>query len=106
MRAKLTNCKRCGDPGVGTKSASTGRPFRRALRGYCTACIVIRFFQGEEDGVGFALSPQFDPEGLRLPHVQAQFARVLEVGHSELTIDEIDWDKVIAKWAPGVGWPS
>jgi hypothetical protein len=46
----------------------------------------------------FALPPNFDPEGLRRPHIQRQFVRVLEAGGSELAMQEIDWTKVIEKW--------
>lgn len=48
--------------------------------------------------MGHALQPDFDPEGLKLPHIQQAFARVLAVGASELTMQEINWDQVIAKW--------
>lgn len=63
----------------------------------CAACIVCYFFQ-DESGIGFALPPNFDPEGLKLPHIQAQFARVLLVGESELPADRINWGDVIRKW--------
>ena len=37
----------------------------------------LAFFQEEGDrGIGFALPPNFDPEGLRRPHIQRQFVRV------------------------------
>ena len=97
---KVTRCIRCGDSGQGTSNSdSKARPFRRAARGFCTPCAVCAFFQDSERGIGFALPPDFDPEGLRLPHIQQQFARVLAVGRSELTIEQIDWDKVIEKWS-------
>ncbi len=100
---KLTKCKRCGCEAIAEiTSQPNARPFRKALRGYCIPCVVVRFFQGdEENGIGFALPLNFDPQGLKLPHLQAQFARVLTVGHSELGIEQIDWDQVIAKWRLG-----
>jgi hypothetical protein len=55
-------------------------------------------FQDVDGGLGFALPDDFDPEGLRLPHIQEQFARVLSVGESELTMEQINWDAVIGKW--------
>jgi hypothetical protein len=62
-------------------------------------CAVCAFFQEEGDrGIGFALPPNFDPEGLRRPHIQRQFVRVLEAGGSELAMQEIDWTEVIEKW--------
>src|ERR1035438_1859748 len=93
-------CRRCGVACAAQQPGkSNARPFRKAVRGFCAACVVCRFFQGDENtGVGHALPPDFDPEGLRLPHIQEQFARVLAVGGSELTMDQINWDEVIAKW--------
>jgi hypothetical protein len=98
---KPVPCERCGDLcQPGESSRPTARPFRKAQHGYCHACVVCLFFRSEGDhGLGYALPPEFDPEGLRLPHVQAQFGRVLVAGGSELTMDEIDWSDVIRKWS-------
>jgi hypothetical protein len=94
-----THCRRCGDVCQSQpKSTSNARPFRRAQKGNCAACAVCSFFQDVDTGLGFALPANFDPEGLRLPHIQAQFARILELGGSELKMSEIDWDAVIRKW--------
>jgi hypothetical protein len=85
---------------VSESSNPVARPFRRVSKGFCTPCVVVRFFQDDgECGIGHALPPDFDPEGLKLPHIQQQFARVLAIGCSELTMAQIDWDKVIAKWS-------
>ncbi len=100
---KIVNCQRCNKRCIGMKSQRPeARPFKHALQGLCTECIVSQFFQNadNEEGIGFALASaeNFTPEGLRLPHIQEQFRRVLEVGMSELIFDEIDWDEVIANW--------
>jgi hypothetical protein len=44
---------------------------------------VAGFFQDEDGqrGIGFALPENFDPEGLRLPHLQELFARVIANWH-------------------------
>jgi hypothetical protein len=99
--ASTTNCLRCNAPAKSKASTdSSSRPFRKALKGYCAACVVVRFFRGDVDtGIGFALPPDFDPQGLLLPHIQRQFERVLAVGNSELLASEIDWHEVIRKWA-------
>jgi hypothetical protein len=95
-----TSCLRCGSPAISGSGSESARPFRRAKRGFCTPCAVCSFFQDENEnhGIGFALPADFDPQGLLLPHIQQQFARVLEVGNSELTMEEIDWDQVIENW--------
>lgn len=104
----LSQCTRCGDPGRASVGSDTARPFRKALRGLCTPCAVCSFFQEEENGLGFALPANFDPEGLRLPHIQQQFARILTAGNSELGMEEIDWARVIQKWeiVPFESWLS
>lgn len=93
-------CQRCGDPcRPSDQRASNARPFKRASRGFCAPCAVCVFLQNDgENGIGFAIPDSFDPEGLRLPHIQKQFAAVLAAGASELTAAEISWDRVIAKW--------
>jgi hypothetical protein len=102
-KSKVVRCRRRGDPALGvTSTKPSARPFKRALRGNCTACAVCYLFQSE-DCFGFALPPNFDPEGLRLPHIQKLFARLLAVGDSELTMEEINWDDVIRKWNVGQG---
>lgn len=102
---KLTYCKRCGDPAIGSVSTSpSARPFKKAVNGLCTPCVVCSFFQGDvNNGIGFALPDDFDPRGLLLPHVQMQFASVLAVGCSELKMEAIDWGCVVEKWDLGGG---
>lgn len=101
IETNTVRCLRCFQQcKVSAGTTSSALPFRRASRGYCTACVICIFFQDEnpDAGLGFALALDFDPEGLRLPHIQRQFERVLAVGGSELAMEEIDWDEVIRKW--------
>lgn len=95
-----TACKRCGRQCKGASTqAPNARPFKRAMKGHCANCAVTKFFRDDdENGLGFALPAGFDPQGLRLPHIQAQFLRVLQVGGSEMGPEEIDWSVVIANW--------
>ena len=97
---KIINCPRCNKRCLATETTRPdARPLRKALKGMCLECCVSALFQDiGENGMGHALPPDFDPNGLRLPHIQRQFARVLEVGMSEANMDEIDWDEVIANW--------
>ncbi len=106
MSHAIVTCLRCGDPCFACPEGNPiARPFRKASHGLCAACIVCECFQGDADfGLGFALPSGFEPEGLRLPHLQKQFARVLAVGRSELRMEDVDWDQVIQKW--GIVGPS
>jgi len=95
---RRVRCARCGEPGV-AEGSSKARPFRRATRGFCTPARSAPSSRKRAIAVSvFALPPNFDPEGLRRPHIQRQFVRVLEAGGSELAMQEIDWTKVIEKW--------
>jgi len=100
---KITYCQRCGDPCQSNPSKNPkARPFKRASHGLCAPCVVCKLFQEDgENGLRHALPLDFDPEGLRLPHIQEQFARVLAIGGSELAMDQIDWEEVIQKWRVG-----
>lgn len=90
---------------------------------YCAECLVVDFFKNFDIGPSSAMGkeyfdhslPQpewrketgdpdrrFDPECLRLPHVQEQFAAIVEVAkqtcNAELNTGDFDWDEVIANW--------
>ncbi len=89
---------------------------------FCAECVFVDFLRNCEIGPATALGehyfdphkPQpgyeegepdrrFDPETLRLPHVQSQIRAIVEAAArqygAELTFKEIDWDEVIANWA-------
>jgi len=95
-------CQRCSKVCIAEATkAPSARPFRKGLRGLCANCAVTAFFKDSdgERGVGFALPPDFDPQGLLLPHIQAQFQTILRLGQSELRYEQIDWGIVLANWA-------
>lgn len=107
MDDKIVNCPRCQKRCLaGPDGNQEARPLRRARKGMCLECCVSGIFQSNsmERGIGFALPKNFDPEGLRLPHIQEQFSRVLQVGMSEANLEDIDWDEVIANW--GLPFPK
>jgi len=81
------------------------RPFRKGLRGLCANCAVTAFFKDSdgEQGVGFALSADFDPQCLLYPHIQAQFQRILAIGQSELRYEQVDWGIVLSNWDLPIG---
>ena len=92
------NCMRCH---VRCRTGQ-GDPRARLLRiaegpiGYCLNCAVTEWFLSVEplcdiikrDGI----------EGLKLPHVQQQFAAVMRAGFAQATPDQIDWLEVVANW--------
>lgn len=90
---------------------------------FCVECLVVDFFKNFEIGPSSALGaayfdhslPQpeyhketgdpdrrFDPECLRLSHIQQQMTAVFVAAQThhgaELDPSEIDWDEVIANW--------
>jgi hypothetical protein len=98
-------CQRCAKRCRAGKGRADSRPFRKAERGMCLECCVCALFQRPTDGdaalptaLAMAVERGFKPEDLRLPHIQETFARLLNVGKSEATMEEIDWDEVIANW--------
>ena len=72
----------------------------------CTNCLVVDFFKNFDCGPSAAMGAEFfenfDPEGLRLPHIQEIFGSIVKAAAehygAELTCEEIDWDEVIANW--------
>ena len=86
---------------------------------FCNNCAVVDFFKNMDTGPSSGLGkeyfdhslPQpewrkevgdkdkrFDPESLRLPHIQEHMLRILVVSRGELPFEDIDWDEVIANW--------
>ena len=93
-----TNCERCGRPARGASGNPDARLLRRAQTGVCVECGVVLFLQrlanmSTKGTIDFAL-----PDGLRLPHVQEQFAKVLEVGKADARAEDINWERVIELW--------
>ena len=104
MRSK--NCERCAkrcraaqqrnnDADLFVKgTVQTGR--------FCADCLVADFFKncerGPLSGMGQEFADRFDPESLRLPHIQDCFRSIIATAKTqfgaELTFEEIDWDEV------------
>ncbi len=94
-----TQCRRCGIPAKGSKGNPKARPLRRAMVGECSNCAIVLFLQKLSNMSSGLLPPGATwTEALRLPHVQKQIGAVLRVGQSDVTIEEIDWERVIALW--------
>jgi len=105
-KAVTVKCQRCSRVCLAEVSQiQNARPFRNGLHGLCTNCAVTSFFKDPdvEQGVGFALPPDFDPQGLLLPHIQVQFQKILNVGQSELRYEQIEWGIVLSNWDLPIG---
>jgi len=97
----MNSCCRCGVP----CHKMPGNPEARLLRyssddiGYCVNCAATEFLQGL-DVISYRRprDKPFDPECFHLPHVQAQFAKILAVGKANARPEEIDWLEVVANW--------
>lgn len=124
---RFKNCARCG---VRCRTVDKSNPMANyfvkgdARSGkFCANCLIVDFFKNFDLGPSSALGkeffdsslpqpkyrkelgdedPRFDPESLRLPHIQAQLTNIILVAHrergAELDPAEIDWDEVIANW--------
>ena len=92
-----TKCQRCGIPAIRREGSKKARLLRGANEGVCLECGVVDFIQMVTN---MSSSGTFTglPEGLRLPHVQEQFARLMDVGKSDARPEDIDWERVIAVW--------
>jgi len=96
-------CQRCAKPCV---VAATRKEDARVAReadgaGLCAECIITAMVKevvgaGDKHRAGWFAA--FTVEGLRLPHVQEQVARVIAASGSRLPTDNIDWDEIIANW--------
>lgn len=123
----VANCERCGIRcrvnGPGNQDARLLRLASEA-RGYCVNCAVAEWFQSQDMLMELLSRPRCQTCGghrdaklygerkctcekpkiataqemLRLPHVQALFARILVAGHADVNPAQIDWDEVIANW--------
>lgn len=95
---KAIPCDRCGVPcRVATESNEDARLLQASTvpQGYCASCGVAHFLQ--------VISPMGqlikDPQMLLAPHVQAQFAKLMQAGNADAKPEEIIWDKVVKDWA-------
>jgi len=96
-------CLRCEKVCRPAKSKNPdAKPFRKALKGFCSNCVVTHFLLSieplrdgiEKNGTGI----------LHNPMVQKQFEAVLNAGESELPIEEINWNCVVDSW--DLKWPK
>lgn len=118
------NCIRCGIrcKTVPKRNPNAGMFVKGDMRTgrFCANCLVVDFFKNCDTGPSSSMGDwyfddtkpipdwergpikRFDPECLRLPHIQEQWTRIVMAAQqsygAELTPEEIDWDEVIANW--------
>lgn len=93
-----TVCKRCGCAARGGDGNPDARMLRRARTGVCVDCGVVLFLQKLSNMHVAGAVDQALPDALRLPHVRAQFVRVIAAGRADAQPGEIDWERVIELW--------
>lgn len=114
------NCERCGIRCrvVATRNEDANLFVKGTTRTgkFCANCVVTDFLVNCDTGPLVQTAKPaywdnlpnrppwkgFDPECLRLPHVQEQMMTIIAAARkqygAELTIIEVDWDEVIANW--------
>lgn len=98
---QTTNCIRCGVRCRKKQGSDNAKLLRHTTSdiGYCVNCGTTSFLMSLDviSSSGRGAKP-FDPECLRLPHIQEQFIAVMAAGKADARPDEIDWLEVIANW--------
>ena len=100
-----STCVRCGQScQPGENKDPKARPFKLAEKGLCENCVVTQFMLCDDlEPLRLGLLRN-GIEILKIPAIQKQFAEILKVGHSELSMERIDWDVVINQW--GLPFPK
>lgn len=92
----ITRCKRCGKQyqvGIGNPEA---RLLKRSAKGYCADCAFTEFIKTTEP-LYWIIEHQ-GVEVLRDKQIRLEMAKLLIVGKSDASINEIDMDRVITNW--------
>ncbi len=98
----IANCARCGVRCCKQSGNDEARLLQYTTSdfGLCVNCGVTEFLQSLDvirtPGRGAA---PFDPQSLRLEHVQRQFTAIMSAGKADARPNEIDWLEVIANWS-------
>lgn len=98
----IANCARCGIRCCKKPGSDEARLLHYTTSdfGFCVNCGVTEVLQSLDviASPGRGAKP-FDPECLRLPHVQKQFEAIMVSGKSDARPHEIDWLEIIANWS-------
>jgi len=98
-KAAVCSCGRCERPcrvdGPGNPDAQI---FRKSAvpSGYCVDCVATEFLLNS-----YPVNMDLDekgPESLRNPQLQQLFGDLMRTAMADASLDEINWDRVIANW--------
>lgn len=99
----VVTCIRCGIPCKLANSATEdARLLKHATKpettGYCADCAVTDFMKNRSQLSALMSMNPAGKEMLLAPHVQQQFARLLEAGKADALPSEINWQRVYENW--------
>ncbi len=96
----MTKCERCGKliALAAERRNEDSYPFRLAKvpKGVCANCVMTQFLYNT-----YPINMQIDeagPELLLKPGIREAFLSSGLLAHSDLNIDEVDWERVVANW--------
>lgn len=100
----MSTCERCGRTNLtGSTGNAKARLLRRASSGVCADCAATLFLKNGPASdvlqVLIATTKQNNlPHPLLMPHVQAQFGRLLTAGFADARPEELDWQRIVENW--------
>ena len=93
----IVNCKRCQIRcQVDILRNPNAKMLRHSNKGLCVNCAVHDWLRNTYPPN--ILLAQSGPKILLLPHIQEQFAEIMNVGFADAKPDEIDWNKIVDNW--------
>ena len=92
----MTVCGRCGKQCRGGAGNPEARLLKQSSKGFCADCALTQFLKRNEP-LGSLIETQ-GVDILRNKEVKLQIARLLIIGKSDASINEIDTERVIANW--------
>ena len=99
MNETVVRCERCGlSLRLAPKPQSKAKMLRRSTRakGLCATCAAHNWLRNTYPCN--MLLAESGPKGLELPHIQRQFANIMQAAGADAQPDEIDWNSMIENW--------
>lgn len=95
------HCERCGrECQVAPGRTEEARLLRKAKepKGYCVNCGVTLWLVNAYPINEIIEESPHGPEMLLHPHIQQQFGAIMRTGNADASLEEIDWEIVVANW--------